>query len=218
MESLTKILSRMTGMQKLGVARCFIVFPLLLLSFTLSGSLLSLLAPIVLPWCFYIAFGHGRSSHNLQAPGGFQPSTTNPVLFGMTAKRWYIAAVIAGVVMVVGVMALYPEDTSAGATGSLYFATFCSFFFCGFLTRVGLRMGWSSVTECPPGTDPATVLRLVNPDAVRRQQLIYTLAGLLVMFGALASLSVSFPLWAHGSASASSLTPEEQGLLNSLSN
>lgn len=219
MEPLSKIWSQMSGMQKLGTARCFIVMPLLLLSFTLSGSaVLSFLAPVVLPWCFYIAFNHGRSSHNLQAAHGFRSSATQPVFLGMTAKLWYMAAAAAGVVMIVGVMATYPDDNTDGATTALYFATFCSFFFCGFLTRIGLRMGWSSVTACEPGTDPAQVLRLVNPDAVRRQQLIYTLAGLVVVFGALSSLSASYPLWAHGSGGSSSLTPEEQGLLNSLSN
>jgi cytochrome b561 len=218
MEPLTKIPPRMNGIQKLGVARCFIVIPLLLLSFTLSGTLLSLLAPVVLPWCLYIAYNHGRSSHQLQAVNGFQQAVANPVYRGMTAKHWYIAAAIAGIVMVVGVMALYPDDISAGATGALYFATFSSFFFCGFLTRVGLRMGWSSVTECEPGTDAAQVVRLVNPDAVKRQQLIYTLAGLIVLFGALSSLATSFPLWANGSASSSALTPEEQGLSNALGN
>jgi cytochrome b561 len=218
MEPLTKIPPRMNGIQKLGVARCFIVIPLLLLSFTLSGTLLSLLAPVVLPWCLYIAYNHGRSSHQLQAVNGFQQAVANPVYRGMTAKHWYIAAAIAGIVMVVGVMALYPDDISAGATGALYFATFRSFFFCGFLTRVGLRMGWSSVTECEPGTDAAQVVRLVNPDAVKRQQLIYTLAGLIVLFGALSSLATSFPLWANGSASSSALTPEEQGLSNALGN
>lgn len=218
MESLFKILSRMTGMQKIGTARCFIVMPLLLLSFMLSSSLLMLLAPIVLPWCFYIAFGHGRSSHNLQATNGFQQAATKPVFLGMTPKLWYITAAVAGVVMIVGVMAMSPEDISAGAPSALYFATFSSFFCCGFLTRVGLRMGWSSVTECEPGTDPAQVIRLVNPEAVKRQQLIYTLAGLLVLLGALSSLSTSFPLWANGSGNSSALTPEEQGLRNALGN
>lgn len=218
MEPLTKIFSQMNGMQKLGAARCFIVMPLLLLSFTLSGTLLSVLAPVVLPWCLYIAFGHGRSSHNLQAADGFQPSTTKLVFLGMTTKLWYIAAAIAGIFMVVGVVALHPDDNNASATGALYFATFSSFFFCGFLTRIGLRMGWSSVTECEPGTDPVRVLRLVNPDAMKRQQLIYTLAGLLVLFGALSSLATSFPLWVNGSGNASALTPDEQGLLNALSN
>jgi len=208
MEPLTKILSQMNGMQKLGVARCFIVLPLLLLSFTMSGNpVFSFLAPVVLPWCFYMAFGHGRSSHSLRAANGFQQSPAKLVFLGMTTKLWYTAAAIAGIVMVVGVVASYPDDNGAGATGALYFATFSSFFFCGFLTRVGLRMGWSSVTACEPGTDPARVLRLVNPDAVKRQQLIYTLAGLLVLLGALSSLSASYPLWAHGSGKSSSLTP-----------
>jgi hypothetical protein len=218
MEPLSKVLSQMSGMQKLGVARCFVVMPLLLLSFTLSGTLLSLLPPVVLPWCLYIAFGHGRGSHSLQAANGFQASATTPVFLGMTPKLWYIASAVAGIVMLVGVMALHPEDDSASATGALYFATFSSFFGCSFLTRIGLRMGWGSVTECAPGTDPAQVLRLVNPGAVKRQQLIYTLAGLVVVFGALSSLSVSFPLWANGSSNTSALTPDEQGLLNSLSN
>ena len=136
----------------------------------------------------------------------------------MTAKLWYIAAAAAGIVMIVGVMATYPDDNTDGATTALYFATFSSFFLCGFLTRIGLRMGWSSVAECEPDTDPAQVLRLVNPYAVKRQQLIYTLAGLVVVFGALSSLSATYPQWAHGSGGSSSLTPEEQGLINSLSN
>ena len=79
-------------------------------------------------------------------------------------------------------------------------------------------MGWSSVTECVPGTDPAQVLRLVNSEAMKRHQLIYTLAGLIVLLGALSSLATSFPIWANGSASSSALTPEEQGLSNALSN
>jgi hypothetical protein len=218
MEPLSKILSQLNGMQKLGTARCFIVMPLLLLSFTLSSSLFMLLAPVVLPWCLYMAYNHGRSSHQLQAVNGFQKAVANPIYLGMTAKLWYIAAAIAGIVMVVGVLVLHPEDSSASAPEALYFAIFSSFFFCGFLTRVGLRMGWSSVTKCEPGTDPAQVLHLVNSEAMKRHQLIYTLAGLLVLFGALSSLATSFPLWANGSASSSAMTPEEQGLSNALGN
>jgi hypothetical protein len=218
MEPLSKILSQMNGMQKLGVARGFIVIPLLLLSFILSSSFWMFLAPVVLPWCLYMAYNHGSNSHSLQAVNGFQRTVTNPVFLGMTTKLWYIVAVIAGIVMIGGVMVLYPDDNSTGATAALYFATFSSFFCCGFLTRVGLRMGWSSVTECEPGTDAAQIVRLVNPEAVKRQQLIYTLAGLVVLIGALSSLSTSFPLWANGSASSSALTPEEQGLRNALGN
>jgi len=218
MEPLTKILARMSGMQKLGVARCFIAMPLLLLSFTLGSSLFMLLAPVVLPWCLYIAYNHGRSSHQLQAVNGFQQAVVKPVYGGMTAKYWYIAAAIAGIVMVIGVLVLHPEDSSASAPEALYFAIFCSFLGCTLLTKVGLRMGWSSVTECEPGTDPAQVLRLVNSEAMKRHQLIYTLAGLIVLLGALSSLATSFPIWANGSASSSALTPEEQGLSNALSN
>jgi hypothetical protein len=218
MEPLTKILSRMSGMQKLGVARCFIVMPLLLLSFTLGSSLLMLLAPVVLPWCLYIAYNHGRSSHQLQAVNGFQQAVAKPLYRGMTAKHWYIAAAIAGIVMVIGVLVLHPEDSSASAPAALNFAIFCSFCACTLLTRVGLCMGWSSVTECEPGTDPAQALRLVNADAVRRHQLIYSIAGLVVLFGALSSLATSYPVWANGSTSSSALTPDEQGLLNSLGN
>jgi hypothetical protein len=131
MEPLSKILSQMNGMQKLGTARCFIVMPLLLLSFTLGSSLFMLLAPVVLPWCLYMAYNHGRSSHQLQAVNGFQQAVANPVYRGMTAKLWYIAAAIAGIVMVIGVLVLHPEDSSASAPEALYFAIFCSFFFCG---------------------------------------------------------------------------------------
>lgn len=218
MEPLTKILSRMSGMQKLGVARCFIVMPLLLLSFTLGSSLFMLLAPVVLPWCLYMAYNHGRNSHQLQAVNGFQQAVANPVYRGMTAKLWYIAAAIAGIVMVVGVLVLHPEDSSASAPEALYFAIFCSFCGCTLLTRVGLCMGWSSVTECEPGTDPTKVVRLVNSEALKRHQLIYTIAGLVVLFGALSSLATSYPLWANGSASSSALTPEEQGLSNAMGN
>jgi len=218
METLPKIFSQMTGMQKLGTARCFIVIPLLLLSFMLSSSLWMFLAPVVLPWCLYMAYNHGINSHRLQASNGFQPTVTKPVFLGMTAKLWYIAAAVAGIVMVGVVMALYPDDNSTGATSALYFATFSSFFCCGFLTRIGLRMGWSSVAECEPGMDAAKVMRLVNPEAMRRQQLIYTLVGLVVLIGALSSLSTSFPQWANGNASSSALTPEEQGLSNALGN
>jgi len=219
MEPLTKILSRMSGMQKLGVARCFIVMPLLLLSFTLGSSLLMLLAPVVLPWCLYIAYNHGRSSHQLQAVNGFQQAVAKPLYRGMTAKHWYIASAISGIVMVIGVLVLHPEDSSASAPAALYFATFCSFFGCTLLTRVGLCMGWSSVAECEPGADPAQALRLVNADAVRRHQLIYTIAGLVVLFSALSSLATSYPLWLHGNPSTSqTLTPDEQGLLNGLGN
>lgn len=219
MEPLTKILSRMSGMQKLSVARCFIVMPLLLLSFTLGSSLLMLLAPVVLPWCLYIAYNHGRSSHQLQAVNGFQQAVAKPLYRGMTAKHWYIAAAIAGIVMVIGVLILHPEDSSASAPAALYFAIFCSFCGCTLLTQVGLRMGWSSVTECEPGTDPTNVLRLVNADAVRRHQLIYTIAGLVVLFGALSSLATSYPAWLNGSPSTSqALTPDEQGLLNGMGN
>lgn len=219
METLTKILSRMSGMQKLGVARCFIVMPLLLLSFTLSSSLFMLLAPVVLPWCLYMAYNHGRSSHQLQAVNGFQQAAANPAYRGMTAKHWYIAAAIAGIVIVIGVMVLHPEDSSASAPEALYFAIFCSFCGCTLLTRVGLRMGWSSVTECEPGTDPAQVLRLVNSEAMKRHQLIYTIAGLVVLLGALSSLAASYPAWLNGSSSTpQALTPEEQGLSNALGN
>jgi len=219
MEPLTKILPRMNGIQKLGVARCFIVMPLLLLSFTLSSTLLMLLAPVVLPWCLYMAYNHGRSSHQLQAINGFQQAAANPVYRGMTAKHWYIAAAIAGIVMAIGVLVLHPEDSSASAPEALYFAIFCSFCGCTLLTRVGLRMGWSSVTECEPGTEPTKVVRLVNADAVKRQQLIYTIAGLVVLFGALSSLATSYPVWLNGSSSTpQALTPEEQGLSNALGN
>lgn len=217
MEPLTKILSRMSGMQKLGVARCFIVLPLLLLSFTLGSSLFMLLPPVVLPWCLYMAYNHGRSSHQLQAVNGFQQAVTKPVYRGMTAKHWYIAAAIAGIVMVIGVLALHPEDPSASAPEALYFAIFCSFCGCTLLTKVGLCMGWSSVTVCEPDTDPTKVLRLANSDAMKRHQLIYTIAGLVVLFSALSSLATSYPVWANGS-NTSALTPEEQGLMNSLSN
>ena len=219
MEPLTKILSRMSGMQNLGVARCFIVMPSLLLSFTLGSSLLMLLAPVVLPWCLYIAYNHGRSSHQLQAVNGFQQAVAKPLYRGMTAKHWYIVAAITGIVMAIGVLVLHPEDSSASAPAALYFAIFCSFCGCTLLTRVGLCMGWSSVTECEPGTDPAQALRLVNADAVRRHQLIYTIAGLVVLFSALSSLATSYPVWLYGSPSTSqALTPDEQGLLNGLGN
>ncbi len=218
MEPLTKILSRMSSMQKLGVARCFIVMPLLLLSFTLGSSLFMLLAPVVLPWCLYIAYSHGRGSHQLQAVNGFRQEVVKPIYRGMTARHWYIAAAIAGIVMVIGVLVLHPEDSSASAPEALYFAIFCSFFGCTLLTRVGICMGWSSVTECEPGTDPTKLVRLVNADAVRRHQLIYAIAGLVVLFGALSSLATSYPAWLNGSTSSSTLTPEEQGLLNGLGN
>ncbi|MBD8898582.1 hypothetical protein [Rhodanobacter sp. DHG33] len=208
----------MTGMQKLGTARCFIVMPLLLLSFTLSSSFWMFLAPVILPWCMYIAYNHGRNSHSLQAVNGFQQAAIKPVFLGMTTKLWYIAGAVAGVVMIVGIMVTYPDDSSAPATTALYFAVFCSFFCCSFLTRAGLRMGWSSVIECDPGTDAAQVVRLVNPDAVKRQQLIYTLAGLVVLLGALSSLSRTYPLWANGSGSSSALTSDEEGLRNALGN
>lgn len=219
MEPLTKILSRMSGMQKLGVARCFVVMPLLLLSFTLGSSLLMLLAPAVLPWCLYIAYNHGRNSHQLQAVNGFQQAVAKPLYRGMTAKHWYIAAAIAGIVMVIGVLVLHPEDSSARAPEALYFAIFCSFCGCTLLTRVGLCMGWSSVTECEPGTDPKKVVHLVNADAMRRHQLIYSIAGLVVLLGALSSLATSYPVWMSGTSSTSQvLTPEEQGLRNALGN
>jgi len=219
MEPLTKILSRMSGMQKLGVARCFIVMPLLLLSFTLGSSLFMLLPPAVLPWCLYIAYNQGRGSHQLQAVNGFQQAVAKPVYRGMTAKHWYVAAAIAGIIMVIGVLVLHPEDPSASAPEALYLAIFCSFFGCTLLTRVGLCLGWSSVTECEPGTQPTKVVRLVNADAVKRQQLIYTIAGLVVLFGALSSLATSYPVWLNGSSSTSqALTPEEQGLSNALGN
>jgi hypothetical protein len=79
-------------------------------------------------------------------------------------------------------------------------------------------MGWSSVTKCEPGTDPAQVLHLVNSEAMKRHQLIYSLAGLVVLFGALSSLATSFPRGLNGSASSSALTPDEQGLSNALGN
>ena len=219
MEPLSKILSQMNGMQKLGTARCFIVMPLLLLSFTLGNSLFMLLAPVVLPWCLYIAYNHGRSSHQLQAVNGFQQVVANPVYRGMTAKLWYIAAAIAGIVMVIGILVLHPEDSSASAPEALYFAIFCSFCGCTLLTRVGLCMGWSSVTECEPGTDPTKVVHLVNADAMKRHQLIYSIAGLVVLFGALSSLATSYPAWLNGSASTSqALTPDEQGIRNALGN
>ena len=218
MEPLSKIWSQMSGMQKLGVARCVIVLPVLLLSFMMSGSILMFLAPVVLPWCFYIAFNHGSGSRRLQAAHGFRQAVATPVLLGMTTKHWYIAAAVVGIAMVIGVMVMYPEDNSTGAPAALYFAILSSGLCCGFLVKAGLRMGWSSVTECGPDTDPAQVIRLVNPDAVKRQQLIYTLAGLVVLFGALSSLSATYPLWANGSGNSSALTPDEQGLINSLGN
>ena len=78
MPSLLKILSQMTGLQKLSVARNLIVLPLLLLSFTLGGGVFGFTAPIVLPWALYMGVNLGSNSHRLQAAHGFQ-SVSPPV-------------------------------------------------------------------------------------------------------------------------------------------
>lgn len=217
MQSLVKILSQMTGLQKLSVARNLIVLPLLLLSFTLGGGVFAFTAPVVLPWALYMGFTLGSNSHRLQAANGFQPAFQPPTYLSLSTKVLYILSCIAGIVYISVIGALIPDADNAAAPMALHVAVLGAVFFGVFLTIVGVRMGWSSVEACAPGTDPAQTRRLVNPAGVKRHQWIYLAAGVFVLIGSLSSLSETYPRWAgDGSDASASSTPDEQGLVNAL--
>lgn len=196
MPSLLKILSQMTGLQKLSVVRNLIVLPLLLLSFTLGGGVFGLTAPIVLPWVLYMGFNLGSNSHRLQATHGFQLAIPPPKYLGLSTKVWYILSCVIGIVYIGVIGVLLPDADNAPAPQALLVAVIGAAFLGLLLTLVGIRLGWSSVEACAPGTDPAKTLRLVNPAGVKRQQWIYLGAGVFVLIGALSSLSHTYPRWA----------------------
>jgi hypothetical protein len=218
MPSLLKILSQMTGLQKLSVARNLIVLPLLLLSFTLDGGILGFTAPIVLPWVLYMGFNLGSNSHRLQAINGFQLASPPPTYRGLSAKALYIVSCVIGMAYIGAIAALLPDVDNAAAPRALQVAMIGAVFIGAFLTVAGIRMGWSSIEDCAQGTDPAKVLRLVNPAGVKRQQLIYLAAGFFVLIGSLSSLSHTYPRWAgDGSGGSASVAQDDQSLASFLS-
>lgn len=218
MQSLLKILSQMTGLQKLGVIRNLVVLPLLLLSFTLSGGVFAFTAPIVVPWMLYMGFNLGSNSHRLQAINGFHLAPQSPKYLGLPAKAMYVLSFIAGIVYLGIIAALKPDDAGVAMPQALQVAVFGAAFFGVFLTIVGVRMGWSSVEESAPGTDPAKTLRLVDTNGVKRRQLIYLAAGIFVLIGSLSSLSVTYPRWAgDGSDTSASEAQTGQDVLKALS-
>lgn len=208
MPSLVNILSQMTGLQKLSVARNLIVLPLL--SFTLGGGALGFTAPVVLPWMLYMGFSLGSNSHRLQAAHGFQLASPSPTYLGLSSKALYILSCIAGIVYLGVIAALMPEADNPAAPRALHVAVIGAVFFGVFLTLVGVRLGWSSVEGCAPGTDPAKSLRLVNPAGVKRLQLIYLAAGVFVLVGSLSSLAETYPRWAGYGQDASAPTTQEE--------
>ena len=210
MQSLLKILSQMTGLQKLSVIRNLIVLPLLLLSFTLDGGLFAFTAPIVLPWVLYMGFNLGSNSHRLQATNGFQLTPKPPRYLRMSMTVLYVLSFVVGIVYVGVIGALIPGGNKTAAPQALHIALIGSVFFGVFLTVVGVRMGWSSVEASVQGTDAATTSRLVNPAGVKRQQLIYLAAGVFVLICSLASLSHTYPRWA-GEGSDASTSPTQDG-------
>lgn len=213
MPSLMNILSQMTGLQKLSVARNLIVLPLLLLSFTLGSGVLGFTAPIVLPWVLYMGFSLGSNSHRLQAANGFHLASSPPKYLGLSTKVLYILSCVAGIVYIGVIAALLPDADNAPAPHALQVAVLGAVFFGVFLTLVGVRLGWASVEGGAPGTDPAKALRLVNPAGVKRQQLIYLAAGVFVLVGSLSSLSETYPRWAgDGGDTSASTIKEEQSL------
>lgn len=213
MPSLMNILSQMTGLQKLSVARNLIVLPLLLLSFTLGGGALGFTAPFVLPWVLYMGFSLGSNSHRLQAANGFHLASSPPKYLGLSTKLLYILSCVAGIVYIGAIAALLPDADNAPAPHALQVAVLGAVFFGVFLTLVGVRLGWASVEGGAPGTDPAKALLLVNPAGVKRQQLIYLVAGVFVLVGSLSSLSETYPRWAGvGRDTSASTTQEEKDL------
>lgn len=216
MPSLLNILSQMTGLQRLSVARNLIVLPLLLLSFTLGGGVFGFTAPIVLPWVLYMGFNLGSNSHRLQAAHGFQLAFPPPKHMGLSIKVLYILSCVVGIGYVGAIVALLPDVDNAAAPQALQVAVIGAVFFGVFLTLVGVRMGWSSVEACAPGTDPAKALRLVNPAGVKRQQWIYLAAGVFVLIGALSSLSQTYPHWAGDGGNASASLAQDESSLASL--
>lgn len=203
MPSLMNILSQMTGLQKLSVARNLIVLPLLMLSFTLGGGVLGFTAPVVLPWVLYMGFSLGSNSHRLQAANGFLLASSPPKYLGLSTKALYILSCVVGIVYIGVIAALLPDADNAPAPHALQVAVLGAVFFGVFLTLVGVRLGWASVEGCAPGIDPAKALRLVNPAGVKRQQLIYLAAGAFVLVGSLSSLSETYPRWAGSGSNAS---------------
>lgn len=213
MPSLMNILSQMTGLQKLSVARNLIVLPLLLLSFTLGGGVLGFTAPVVLPWVLYMGFSLGSNSHRLQAADGFHLASSPPRYLGLSTKALYILSCVVGIVYIGVIAALLPDGDNAPAPHALQVAVLGAVFFGVSLTLVGVRLGWASVEGGAPGADPAKALRLVNPAGMKRQQLIYLAAGVFVLVGSLSSLSETYPRWAgDGGDTSASTTQEEQSL------
>lgn len=208
MPSLLKILSQMTELQKLSVARNLIVLPLLLLSFTLDGGVFGFTAPIVLPWVLYMGFNLGSNSHRLQAAHGFQSVSPPPKHMGLSIRGLYILSCVVGIGYLGVIAVLLPNADNAAAPQALWVAVIGAVFFGVFLTLVGVRLGWSSVEACPPGTDPAKTLRLVNPAGMKRQQWIYLVAGIFVLIGSLSSLSHTYPRWAGSGSNASGSTAQ----------
>lgn len=216
MQPLLKILSQMSGLQKLSVVRNLIVLPLLLLSLTLGGGAFGFTAPIVLPWVLYMGFNLGSNSHRLQATNGFQLASSPPKHMGLSTKVLYILSCVVGIVYIGVITALLPDADNAAAPQALQVAVIGAMFFGVFLTIVGIRLGWRSVEECAPSTDPTKTLRLVNPAGVRRQQLIYLAAGVFVLIGSLSSLSNTYPRWAGDGGNASASLAQEDPSLASL--
>ncbi|GAB2582920.1 hypothetical protein [Dyella jejuensis] len=218
MQSFLKILSQMTGLQKLSVVRNVIVLPLLLLSLTLSGGVFGFTAPIVLPWVLYMGFNLGSNSHRLQAIDGFQPASSAPKYMGLSTKVLYLLSCVVGILYIGVIAALLPDAGDTAAPQALQVAVSGAVFFGVFLTIVGVRLGWSSVAACAPGIDPAKTLRLVNPAGVKRQQLIYLAVGVFVLVGSFSSLSNTYPRWAgDGSNGSAALAQDDPSLASLLS-